>query len=85
MENQKTLVLHIFGETFLLAAPQLKRSELLDIESLAEAAFADYEDEIKEMNTYQLCEWFQVKVMELYQIDLKNLAIEYEITIKGDE
>lgn len=82
MDNQKNLVLNIGGETFLLAAPQLTRAQLMDIESLAEAAFDDYSEELEEMSVYQLCEWFQDKIKELYQIELRNLAIDYEISIK---
>jgi hypothetical protein len=85
MESHKNLVLHIGGETFLLSAPHLSRTQLMDIESLAGAAFDDYAEELEEMSVYQLCEWFQEKVRELYQIELKNLAIDYEVTIKYTE
>ena len=84
MDFHKNLVLHIGGETFLLSAPNLTRSQLLDIESLADAAFDDYADELEEMSVYQLSEWFQLKVKNLYQIELRNKAIDYEITIKDD-
>lgn len=85
MEKAKNLILHIGGETFLLAAPQLTRSQILDIESLAEGAFDDYGGELEELSAYQLCGWFQDKVNELYQIELQNVAIDYEITMKDTE
>ena len=85
MDFKKNLVLHIGGETFLLSAPLLTRSQLMDIESLAEAAFDDYAEEIEEMSVYQLCEWFLDKVRELYQIELNNVAIDYEIAITVSE
>lgn len=85
MDSHKNLVLHIGGETFLLSAPHLSRSQLTDIESLAEAAFEDYAEELEDMGVYQLCEWFQVKVRNLYQIELLNIAIDYEISIKNVE
>ena len=83
MDIQKNLVLHIGGETFLFASPQLTRLQRMDIESLAEAAFDDYGNELDGMSVYQLSEWFQIKVGELFQIELRNLAIDYEITIRN--
>ena len=85
MESQKNLVLHIGRETFLLSAPQLTRALLIEIESLAEGAYDDYGEELADMDTYQLCEWLQLKVKELFQIELQNIAIDYEITIKVTE
>jgi hypothetical protein len=85
MEKAKNLILHIGGETFLLAAPPLTRSQILDIESLAEGAFDDYYDEISDMSVYQLCCWLQDKVRNMYQIELQNLAIDYEIRLKDRE
>lgn len=82
MDSHKNLVLHIGGETFLLSAPYLTRSQFIDIESLAEAAFDDYANEIEEMSVYQHCEWFIEKVKELYNIELQNMAIDYEIAMK---
>ena len=82
MEKAKNLILHIGGETFLLAAPQLTRSQILDIESLAEGAIDDYYNELSDMSSYQLCGWFQDKVKQLYQIELVNVSIDYEFKIK---
>lgn len=83
MENQKTLVLHIGDETFLLAVSQLTRAQVKDIESLAEAAFDDHSDELGDMSVYQICQWFQDKVKAMYNIELHNLSIDYEVTMRG--
>lgn len=80
---QKNMLLHIGGEVFLFTTSQLSREQLLDIESLVEAAFDDYDDEIEEMSIYQLCEWFQNKAKELYGIELENAPIDYEIKMRA--
>ena len=85
MDFQKSLLLHIAGEAFLFTVPKLSREQCLNIESLAEGALDDYGDDIEEMSVFQLCEWFQDKVKELFGIELKNASIDYEITMKVAE
>lgn len=83
MNMQKNLLLNIGGEAFLFTVSQLSHGQRLDIESLAEGAFDDYGNEIEEMDAYQLCEWFQNKVKELYRVELMNAPIDYEISIRA--
>jgi hypothetical protein len=47
MDSHRNLVLYIRVETFPLSSPHLTRSQLMDIESLAEAAFDDCTEELE--------------------------------------
>lgn len=59
----------------------LDRSMKNELEAICESIEDDYADEVNELDTLQLCEWFESKVQEELGITLKPVGIGLELNL----
>ncbi len=76
------IIVTVNNEKFLMAADKpLNRSLKNELESICESIDEDYADEICDLDTLQLCEWFENKVREELGITLKPVGIGLELNL----
>lgn len=72
----EVIVVTVNNETFLMASDKaLDRKLKIELESISESLDDDYADEVCDLDTLQLCEWFENKVQEEVGVTLKPVAI----------
>ncbi|SIO36517.1 hypothetical protein [Halodesulfovibrio marinisediminis] len=80
----EVIVVTVNNETFLMAADkELTKDVKIELESICESLDEDYADEVSELDTFQLCEWFENKVREELSITLKPVGIGLELNLNN--
>lgn len=78
----EVIVVNVNSETFLMSSDKtLDRSMKNELEAICESIDDDYADEVNELDTLQLCEWFESKVQEELGINLKPVGIGLELNL----
>lgn len=80
----EVIVVKVNNETFLMTADKvLDRKMKVELESICESIEEDYADEVCELDAFQLCEWFEKKVIEELGITLKPVGIGLELSLNN--
>lgn len=87
---QKTVILKINGEEFILESDKELTMEIKDyIESIAQYFYGDdndwYTDEIFEMSTYEIADLFRKVVRDETGVELSFKAIDLEVRIEDED
>lgn len=84
LKMNEVIVVTVNNETFLMAADkELTKDVKIELESICESLDEDYADEVSELDTFQLCEWFENKVREELSITLKPVGIGLELNLNN--
>lgn len=80
----EVIVVRVNSETFLMSSDrELDRSLKNELEAICESLDEDYAAEVNELDTLQLCEWFEDKVQEELGITLKPIGIGLELNLNN--
>lgn len=78
----EVIVVRVNNETFLMSSDKtLDRSMKIELEAICESLDEDYADEVNELDTLQLCEWFEKKVFEELGVKLKPVGVALELDL----
>ena len=61
----------------------LDRGMKNELEAICESVDDDYADEVNELDTLQLCEWFESKAQEELGITLKPVGVSLELSLNN--
>lgn len=75
------ITLTIRGELFLFSSKLLSRQDKIALESFCASAKDDYENELEDLDTYDLCQWVQAKIKEELGITLNSEGIDLELNL----
>lgn len=80
----EVIVVTINNETFLMSVDKvLTRNIKIELESICESINEDYADEVSDLDTFQLYEWFENKAQEELSITLKPVGIGLELHLNN--
>ncbi|MFA9395570.1 MAG: hypothetical protein ACERJ1_12785 [Halodesulfovibrio sp.] len=80
----EVIIVSINNETFLMVADKiLNRDIKIELESICESVDEDYAEEVNELDTFQLCKWFENKVQKELAITLKPVGIGLELSFSN--
>lgn len=78
--NDRVLLLSINSEIFVFKCRTITREIKNNLESIAQCAYDDNE-QLLEMSSFEIAEWFILEVKQSLGIDLETIGIELELQI----
>ena len=79
--KDKIVVIKMGNEIYLFKSEHLTREQRISIESITQALWDDYENEIAELNQYELLNWVLKKIKIEAGIELESIEIDCEFSI----
>ena len=81
--KDKIVVIKMENEIYLFKSEHITREQRIDIESITEALWDDYESEIAELSQYELLNWVLEKIKIETGIGLESIGIDCEFSISA--
>lgn len=82
--KDKIVLIKMNNEIYLFKSEHITREQRIVIESIIEGMWNDYEEEIAELNQYELLDWVLGKIKTETGIVLESLGIDCEFAIKQE-